>query len=180
MSPDMLTLVAAVLVYDRAYDPDVDWGDGRFWFPPFPPLSRYARSETRVENDIAYVERYETEVRRCYGIELQIRGAMTDSVRRSTTVNGRTSTCTDLVGCVLKGVSRNLKCFGMTNCTRLTNLLSGSADWSVVHAKWKGNLQPYHLSFLILNLHQTTWDMPWEKTFCAQMQYLITSQCQTM
>ena len=52
MSPDMLTLVAAVLVYDLAYDPEVDWGDGRFTLPPFSLLSRKARSETKVENDM--------------------------------------------------------------------------------------------------------------------------------
>lgn len=30
----MLTLVAVVLVYDRAYDPDVDCSDGRFGREP--------------------------------------------------------------------------------------------------------------------------------------------------
>ena len=48
----MLTLVAAVLVYDRAYDPSVDIGDGRFSLSRFPSLSRYARSDTSVENDM--------------------------------------------------------------------------------------------------------------------------------
>lgn len=48
----MLTLVAAVLVYDFAYDTVVDIGDGRLGLPPLPSLSRKARSETRVENDM--------------------------------------------------------------------------------------------------------------------------------
>ena len=51
MSPDMLTLVAVVLVYERAYDPDVDCGDGRFG-RELGSVSRKAMSETRVEKDI--------------------------------------------------------------------------------------------------------------------------------
>ena len=68
MSPDILTLVAAVLVYDRAYDPSVDWGDGRFGMPPFPSLSRNARSDTRVENDMMEMEHCEVEKYRWMGV----------------------------------------------------------------------------------------------------------------
>ena len=50
MSPEMLTLVACVLVYDRAYEPAVDLGDGRC--DVLSTLSLNAMSETRVENDI--------------------------------------------------------------------------------------------------------------------------------
>lgn len=54
MSPDMLTLVAAVLAYDLAYDPVVDLAEGLeardAWSLGL--LSRNARSETNEENDI--------------------------------------------------------------------------------------------------------------------------------
>ncbi len=54
MSPDMLTLVAAVLTYDLAYEPVVDLAEGLevrdVWSLGL--LSRNARSETNEENDI--------------------------------------------------------------------------------------------------------------------------------
>lgn len=54
MSPDMLTLVAAVLAYDLAYEPVVDLAEGLeardAWSVGL--LSRKARSETNEENDI--------------------------------------------------------------------------------------------------------------------------------
>lgn len=54
MSPDMLTLVAAVLAYDLAYDPAVDLAEGLeardAWSLGL--LSRNARSETKEEKDI--------------------------------------------------------------------------------------------------------------------------------
>ncbi len=54
MSPDMLTLVAAVLAYDLAYDAALDIED---FFVGFLlsswSVSRKARSETSVENDMA-------------------------------------------------------------------------------------------------------------------------------
>lgn len=57
MSPDMLTLVAAVLVYDLAYDPVVDLAEGLerrdAW--SLEVLSRNARSDTNEENDIMLV-----------------------------------------------------------------------------------------------------------------------------
>lgn len=51
MSPEMLTLVAPVLAYDRAYDPVVDCGDVRLC-KECASLSLNAISETKVENDI--------------------------------------------------------------------------------------------------------------------------------
>jgi len=50
----MLTLVAAVLAYDLAYDPALDIDDffEGFLFSSW-SVSRKARSETRVENDMA-------------------------------------------------------------------------------------------------------------------------------
>ena len=57
MSPDMLTLVAAVLAYDLAYEPVVDLAGGLeardAWSLGL--LSRNARSETNEENDIMLV-----------------------------------------------------------------------------------------------------------------------------
>lgn len=57
MSPEMLTLVAAVLAYDLAYEPAVDLADGlearEAWSLGL--LSRNARSETSEENDIVLV-----------------------------------------------------------------------------------------------------------------------------
>lgn len=54
MSPDMLTLVAAVLAYDLAYEAALDVED---FFEGFLlsswSVSRKARSETSVENDMA-------------------------------------------------------------------------------------------------------------------------------
>ena len=56
MSPDMLTLVAAVLAYDLAYDP-VDLGEGLeardAW--SLEGLSRNAKSETNDEKDIILI-----------------------------------------------------------------------------------------------------------------------------
>jgi len=53
MSPDMLTLVAAVLVYDLAYDPAVDLAEGlETRDDPTFALSLNAMSETRWEKDI--------------------------------------------------------------------------------------------------------------------------------
>lgn len=57
MSPDMLTLVAAVLAYDLAYEPAVDLAEGLeardAWSLGL--LSRNARSETSEENDIMLI-----------------------------------------------------------------------------------------------------------------------------
>lgn len=57
MSPEMLTLVAAVLAYDLAYEPAIDLADGlearEAWSLGL--LSRNARSETSEENDIVLV-----------------------------------------------------------------------------------------------------------------------------
>lgn len=54
MSPDMLTLVAAVLAYDLAYDPVVDLAEGLEARDAcsLGLLSRNARSETNEEKDI--------------------------------------------------------------------------------------------------------------------------------
>ena len=54
MSPDMLTLVAAVLAYDLAYDSVLEIGV-LFLFASPSLLSRKERSETRVEKDILTV-----------------------------------------------------------------------------------------------------------------------------
>ena len=53
----MLTLVAAVLAYDLAYDAVLDIDDffGGFLLSPW-SASRNARSETRLENDMAATE----------------------------------------------------------------------------------------------------------------------------
>ena len=57
MSPDMLTLVAAVLAYDLAYEPVVDLAEGLeardAWSLGL--LSRNAMSETSEEKDIMVV-----------------------------------------------------------------------------------------------------------------------------
>lgn len=57
MSPEMLTLVAAVLAYDLAKDPVVDLAGGLVardaWSLEL--LSRNAMSETSEENDIVLV-----------------------------------------------------------------------------------------------------------------------------
>lgn len=52
MSPDMLTLVAAVLVYDRAYDVVLDKAVLPFLLSSR-SLSRNVRSETKDEKDMA-------------------------------------------------------------------------------------------------------------------------------
>lgn len=62
MSPAMLTLVAAVLVYDLAYDPVVDLAEGlEARALPLGVLSLNARSETSEEKDMTktcYAVRY--------------------------------------------------------------------------------------------------------------------------
>ncbi len=59
MSPDMLTLVAAVLVDDLAYDPGVDLIGGlEARDAPSCALSLKAMSETSEENDMAMFSRY--------------------------------------------------------------------------------------------------------------------------